>query len=89
MVDEKKNVLVQPIKHWKTPSWETALSEHDIMQHIQIATDKCFCSQVYNHKTIHCFFLGMIALKTHLAGSNWEVQMDLENDVYCHQIRPG
>ena len=56
MVDEKKNVSVQPIKHWKTPSWETALSEHDIMQHIKIATDKFFCSQVYNHKTIHCFF---------------------------------
>ena len=26
--------------------WETNISGHDIMQHTQIATDKCFCSQV-------------------------------------------
>ena len=46
MVDEKENVLLKPIERWKTPSWEKNSLESDIIQYTQIATDKCFCSQV-------------------------------------------
>ena len=57
-------LLAQPIEHWKMPSWEKNISEHDI-KCTQITTDKCFCSQVaIKQSTV--FFLWMIALKTNL-----------------------
>ena len=37
---EKK--MMQPIERWETPSWERNISEHDIIQHTQITTEKCF-----------------------------------------------
>ena len=44
MVDEKIFLLLQPVERWKLPSCEKNISERDILQHTQIATDKCFCS---------------------------------------------
>ena len=46
MVDKKKIFLVQPVEHWKMPSWERNISENDNIQHTQIATDNFFSSQV-------------------------------------------
>ena len=73
MVDEKKFFLVKPVECWKTPSWERNVSEHNLVQHTQIAIKECFYFLhtqsilfLSNRKTIHCFFL-------------WEIQIDWEN----------
>ena len=31
----RKVFLVQLVEHWKMPSWERNISEHDIIQHTQ------------------------------------------------------
>ena len=73
MVGKKKFFGVKPVEHRKTPFWERNVSEHNIIQHTQIAIDECFYFLhtqsilfLNNRKTIHCFFLCMIALKTHV-----------------------
>ena len=39
---QEKFLWVQPRKHWKMPTWEGTISEHDIIQHTQITTDNFF-----------------------------------------------
>ena len=39
---QEKHFLVQPVKRWKTPTWEWTISEDDIIQHTQITTEKRF-----------------------------------------------
>ena len=38
----RKKKLLHHIGFWKTTSWETNISEHDIIQHTEIMTEKCF-----------------------------------------------
>ena len=35
MVGDKKFFFVQPVEHWKMPSSERNISEHDIIQHMK------------------------------------------------------
>ena len=42
MVGNKNVFLLQLVERWRTRSWERNVSEHDITQHAQIATEKCF-----------------------------------------------
>ena len=35
MVGDKKFFCVQPVEHWKMPSSERNISEHDIIQHMK------------------------------------------------------
>ena len=59
------------------PSCKRNISEHHIIQGTQIATDKCFCSQVaLKQSTV---FPINDSLKNTLR-PNWEIQMDWEND---------
>ena len=41
MIGNKKFFL-QAVEREKLPSWERNISEHDIIQHKQITTKKCF-----------------------------------------------
>ena len=47
--------------------------------------EKTFSS---NRKPTHCFF-SMIDSFSNTPRSNWNIQMNWENDVECHQVRPG
>ena len=40
--DKKKMFWVLPVERWKMPSWDRTISEHDIIKHTQITTEKCF-----------------------------------------------
>ena len=42
MVGNKKLFLLQAVEWEKTPSWERNISKHEIIQHKQITTEKCF-----------------------------------------------
>ena len=37
-----QNFLLQLVERWKTLLWERNISMYDIIQHKQIATEKCF-----------------------------------------------
>ena len=37
-----KKFFLQAVEREKMPSWERNISEHDIIQHKQITTKKCF-----------------------------------------------
>ena len=76
MVDKNIFFLIQPLEHRKTPPWERNISEHGIIQYIQIVTNKCFCSQV---KQSTVFSINDNFKNT--PRPNWEIQMDWENDV--------
>ena len=70
--------LLKPIERWKTSSWERNSLESDIIQYTQIATDKCFCSQVAIKQS--SFFSANDSFKN-IPRPNWEIQMHWENDL--------
>ena len=43
-----KKFFLQAVEREKMPSWERNISEHDIIQHKQITTKKCFYLFIIN-----------------------------------------